>query len=83
MLGGGEALGLIEGGLQFEPMDFDVGDIQLVACEFGTEDDEAPVPIGRQEPFGITFREEAVFALLKMIAKTSFKDAREGKASIR
>ena len=76
-------LGLIEGGLQFEPIDFDVGDIQLVASEFGAEDDEAPVAVGGHEAFGITFREEAVFALLKMIAKSPFEHARKGEASIR
>ena len=75
-------LSLIEGGLQFEPIDFDVGNIQLVASEFGAEDDEAPVPVGGHEAFGITFREEAVFALLKMIAKSPFEHARKGEALV-
>ena len=64
-------------------MDLDVGDIQLVACEFGTEDDEVPVTVGRHEAFCVSLSEEAVFAVLKMIAKTPFEHARKGEALIR
>ena len=74
--------GFFEGGLDLAARDADVGDIQLVACEFGAEDDEAPVPVGGHEAFGITFREEAVFALLKMIAKSPFEHARKGEALV-
>lgn len=46
LLGGHEALSLIEGGLQFKPIDFDVGDVEFVLCEFGAEYDEPPVSVG-------------------------------------
>ena len=70
--------GFFEGGLDLAARDADVGDIQLVACEFGAEDDEAPVSIGGHEAFRVALSKEAVFALLKMVAKTSFKHARKG-----
>ena len=70
--------GFFEGGLDLAARDADVGDIQLVACEFGAEDDEAPVSVRRHEASLISLREKTVLSMLKMIAETSFKHARKG-----
>ena len=75
--------GFFKGGLDLAARDADVGDVELVLCEFGAEDDEAPVTVGRHEAFCVSLSEEAVFAVLKMIAKTPFEHARKGEALIR
>ena len=68
-----------EGGFGFLTGDADVGDIQLVLGEFGTKDDEAPVSVGGYNAFRITSGEEAVFALYKVVTKTTFEHAGEGQ----
>ena len=76
---GGEAPSLIEGVLQFEPTDSDIGDVEFVLRHFGTEDDKSPMSVGRDKAFRITFCEEAVFASLEMVSKPSFEHAGEGQ----
>ena len=51
-----------------------------VAVGGSVEDDESPVAVGGHEAFRVALGKEAVFALLKMVAKTSFKHARKGDA---
>ena len=77
--GGGEAPSLIEGVLQFEPTDFDIGDVEFVLRHFGTEDDKPPMSVRRDEASLVSFGEEAVFAAFEMVSKPSFEHSGEGQ----
>ena len=77
--GGGEAPSLIEGVLQFEPTDFDIGDVEFVLRHFGTEDDKSPMSVRRDVAFRITLCKEAVFSAFEMVSKPSFEHAGEGQ----
>ena len=72
--------GFFKGSLDFLTGDADVGDMQLVMCEFGAEDDESPVTVGRHEAFRVALSEKTVLTVLKMIAKTPIEHARKGEA---
>ena len=57
--------------------DLDVGDVEVVLCEFGTEEDEAEVSV-RGDGRVITYGKEAVFAMLQMISELRIKHSDEG-----
>ena len=82
MLGGDEMVRLIEGVLQFKPIDFDVGDVEFVLCEFGAAYDEPPVSVGGCSVFG-ALRKEAFAASLQEIAQGWVQHSREGEAVVR
>ena len=69
---GDEAAGLVEGLFEFLAADTDVGDVEAVLGEFGTEDDEAPMSVGGRTVFG-ALGIETVFPFDKEIAEPSFE----------
>ena len=52
MISGNEQTGFTQGGSKFFARYADVGDVETVLGEFGTEDDETPVSVGRCAVFG-------------------------------
>ena len=64
---------------QFFPTDFDIGDVEFVLRQLGTEDDKSPVSVRRDEASLVSFGEEAVFAAFEMVSKPSFEHSGEGQ----
>ena len=69
MLHGDEDAGFIHGLLEFFARDTDVGDVEFVLGEFGAGQDEAPMAFGRDDAALVSLAEEAVFAMLNMVAE--------------
>ena len=66
-----------QGSIEFFSRYADVGDVETVLGEFGTEDDEAPMSVGRSGRV-ITYGKEAVFTMLQMISELRIKHPDEG-----
>ena len=58
VLHGDEKMRFVQGLFELFTRDADVRYVEAVLCEFGTDDDKAPMPVGRYEAFGATLREE-------------------------
>ena len=77
MVCGDEVARFPEGGCEFFPRDFDVGDVEFVHSEFGAGADETPVPIGRDGMFG-AHRIKAVFALDDEVSEAASERSGKG-----
>ncbi len=76
---GDEMMCLSKRDRQFSPIDFDIGDVEFVLRQLGTEDDKPPMSVRRDEAFLVSFGEEAVFAAFEMVSKPSFEHTGEGQ----
>jgi hypothetical protein len=57
--------------------------MQPVLGEFGTEEDEAQMPVRRYGTALVSFGEEAVFTMLDMVPERVVKHSGEGDALLR
>ena len=69
--------------MQFEPIDFNVGDVKFVLRDYGAGKDEAPMTVRRDNSFRVSFDKVAVFAPLNMIAEATSERAGKGLALLR
>ena len=66
-----------QGSIEFFARYADVGDVETVLCEFGTEDDKAPMSVGGSTVLG-TLGEEALGTLRNKVAELRIKHSGEG-----
>ena len=66
-----------QGGFEFFARYADVGDVEAVLGEFGTEDDETPMAIGGDAVFG-TDGVKVISPLNDEVAQLGFKHSNEG-----
>ena len=81
MISGNEQTGFTQGGSKFFARDLDVGDVETVLGEFGTEDDETPMTVGGSTVLG-TLGEEALRTLRNKVAEFRIKHSGEGSAHV-
>ena len=71
VLGSHKMPSLVEGGLEFHPIDLDVGDVQTVLRKLRAQHDETPVPVMRNETFGIPSCEKSILTLNEVVTQAA------------